>query len=130
MCSLHLTHPSGAVGSRHCSARGAVWGLVPCSKSTALPRVRLLESSCDCSWQAVTLFVRLAKRGRDWSVVIELRCKPGFLTVLVTAAIFNFTGIVTEATSLFIKGEMGSEMLDRNVPLKGVRTRSYISYIT
>ncbi len=28
MCSLHLTHPSGAVGSRHCSARGAV----PCSR--------------------------------------------------------------------------------------------------
>ncbi len=27
MCSLHLTHPSGAVGSRHCRARGAVgWG--------------------------------------------------------------------------------------------------------
>ncbi len=26
MCSLHLTHPSGAVGSRHCSARGAVLG--------------------------------------------------------------------------------------------------------
>ncbi len=24
MCSLHLTHPSGAVGSRHCGARGAV----------------------------------------------------------------------------------------------------------
>ncbi len=32
MCSLHLTHPSGAVGSRHCSARGAVGGLVPCSR--------------------------------------------------------------------------------------------------
>ncbi len=27
MCSLHLTHPSGAVGSRHCGARGAVGGL-------------------------------------------------------------------------------------------------------
>ncbi len=30
MCSLHLTHPSahtlGAVGSRHCGARGACWG--------------------------------------------------------------------------------------------------------
>ncbi len=26
MCSLHLTHPSGAVGSRHCSARGSVLG--------------------------------------------------------------------------------------------------------
>ncbi len=29
MCSLHLTHPSahtpGALGSRHCGARGAVW---------------------------------------------------------------------------------------------------------
>ncbi len=24
MCSLHLTHPSGAVGSQHCGARGAV----------------------------------------------------------------------------------------------------------
>ncbi len=32
MCSLHLTHPSGAVGSRHCSARGAVAGSVPCSR--------------------------------------------------------------------------------------------------
>ncbi len=32
MCSLHLTHPSGAVGSRHCGARGAVWGSVPCSR--------------------------------------------------------------------------------------------------
>ncbi len=32
MCSLHLTHPSGAVGSRLCSARGAVGGLVPCSR--------------------------------------------------------------------------------------------------
>ncbi len=36
MCSLHSTHPSahrpGAVGSRHCSARGAVGGLVPCSR--------------------------------------------------------------------------------------------------
>ncbi len=32
MCSLHLTHPSGAVDSRHCSARGAVWGSVPCSR--------------------------------------------------------------------------------------------------
>ncbi len=36
MCSLNLTHPSahtlGAVGSQHCSARGAVGGLVPCSR--------------------------------------------------------------------------------------------------
>ncbi len=32
MCSLHLTHPSGAVGSRHCSARGAVGGSVPCPR--------------------------------------------------------------------------------------------------
>ncbi len=36
MCSLHLTHPSahtlGAVGSRHCGARGAVGGSVPCSR--------------------------------------------------------------------------------------------------
>ncbi len=35
MCPLHLTHPSahtpGAVGSRHCGARGAVGGSVPCS---------------------------------------------------------------------------------------------------
>ncbi len=23
MCSLHLTHPSGAVGSRHCLAQGS-----------------------------------------------------------------------------------------------------------
>ncbi len=29
MCSLHLTHPSGAVGSRHCGARGSS---VPCSR--------------------------------------------------------------------------------------------------
>ncbi len=36
MCSLHLIHPSaytpGAVGSRHCGARGAVGGSVPCSR--------------------------------------------------------------------------------------------------
>ncbi len=32
MCSLHLTHPSGAVGSRHCGARGAVGGSVLCSR--------------------------------------------------------------------------------------------------
>ncbi len=36
MCSLHLTHPSahtpGAVGSRHCGARGAVVGSGPCSR--------------------------------------------------------------------------------------------------
>ncbi len=32
MCSLHLTHPSGAVGSRHSSTRGAVGGSVPCSR--------------------------------------------------------------------------------------------------
>ncbi len=32
MCSLHLTHPSGAVGSRHCGAREAVGGSVPCSR--------------------------------------------------------------------------------------------------
>ncbi len=36
MCSLHLTHPSahtpGAVGSRHCGARGAVGASVPCSR--------------------------------------------------------------------------------------------------
>ncbi len=36
MCSLHLTHPSahtlGALGSRHCGARGAVGGSVPCSR--------------------------------------------------------------------------------------------------
>ncbi len=36
MCFLHLTHPSahtpGAVGSRHCGARGAVGGSVPCSR--------------------------------------------------------------------------------------------------
>ncbi len=32
MCSLHLTLPSGAVGSRHCGARGAVGGSVPCSR--------------------------------------------------------------------------------------------------
>ncbi len=31
MCSLHLTHPSGAVGSL-CGARGAVGGSVPCSR--------------------------------------------------------------------------------------------------
>ncbi len=35
MCLLHLTHPSahtpGAVGSRHCGARGAVGGSLPCS---------------------------------------------------------------------------------------------------
>ncbi len=30
MCSLHLTHRSGAVGSRHCGAWGAVGGSVPC----------------------------------------------------------------------------------------------------
>ncbi len=36
MYSLHLTHPSahtpGAVGSRHCGARGAVGGSTPCSR--------------------------------------------------------------------------------------------------
>ncbi len=32
MCSLHLTHPSGAAGSRHCGAWGAVGGSVPCSR--------------------------------------------------------------------------------------------------
>ncbi len=32
MCSLHLTHTLGAVGSRHCSTRGAVGGSVPCSR--------------------------------------------------------------------------------------------------
>ncbi len=36
MCSLHLTHPRahtpGAVGSRHCGARGAVGGSVPCPR--------------------------------------------------------------------------------------------------
>ncbi len=32
MCSLHLTHPSGAVGSQYCSAQGAVGGSVPCSR--------------------------------------------------------------------------------------------------
>ncbi len=36
MCSLHLTHPSahtpGAVVSRHCGARGAVGGSVPCPR--------------------------------------------------------------------------------------------------
>ncbi len=36
MCALHLTHPSahtpGVVGSRHCGARGAVGGSVPCSR--------------------------------------------------------------------------------------------------
>ncbi len=32
MCSLHLTHPSGAVGSRQFGARGAVGGSVPCSR--------------------------------------------------------------------------------------------------
>ncbi len=32
MCSLHLTHPSGAVGSRHCGTRRAVGGSVPCSR--------------------------------------------------------------------------------------------------
>ncbi len=36
ICSLHLTHPSahtpGSVGSRHCGARGAVGGSVPCTR--------------------------------------------------------------------------------------------------
>ncbi len=36
MCSLHLTHLSahtpGAVGSRHCGARGAIGGSVTCSR--------------------------------------------------------------------------------------------------
>ncbi len=42
ICALHLTHPSahthssehtpGAVGSQSCGARGAVGGLVPCSR--------------------------------------------------------------------------------------------------
>ncbi len=39
MCSLHLTHPSGTVGSRHCSARGAVWGL---AQGSHLSRGRFL----------------------------------------------------------------------------------------
>ncbi len=42
MCSLHLTHPSGAVGSRHCSARGAVGGSVPCSRAS--PQSRTLTA--------------------------------------------------------------------------------------
>ncbi len=37
MCFLHLTHPSGAVGSRLCSVRGAVGGLVPCSRVSPQP---------------------------------------------------------------------------------------------
>ncbi len=32
MCSLHLTHPSGAVGSRQCGSRRAVGSSVPCSR--------------------------------------------------------------------------------------------------
>ncbi len=36
MCALHLTHPSAytpeALGSQFCGARGAVGGLVPCSR--------------------------------------------------------------------------------------------------
>ncbi len=35
MCFLHLTHPSGAVGSRLCGARGAVGGSVPCLRVSA-----------------------------------------------------------------------------------------------
>ncbi len=42
ICALHLTHPSvhtpGAVGSRHCGARGAVGGSVPYS--------RVVDNSC------------------------------------------------------------------------------------
>ncbi len=40
MCSLHLTHPSahtlGAVGSRLCSARGAVVDFLPGFEPTTL----------------------------------------------------------------------------------------------
>ncbi len=40
MCFLHLTHPSGAVGSRLCGARGAVGGSVPWSRVS--PQLRTL----------------------------------------------------------------------------------------
>ncbi len=84
MCSLHLTHPSGAVGSRLCGARGAVGGSVPCSrvspKSWTLParaRIRThnlglpqvssptlypLGHDCPCS-----LHLTHPKRIRTWS---------------------------------------------------------------
>ncbi len=44
MCSLHLTHPSGAVGSRHCGARGAVQQGVQClAQGSHLSRGHFLQ---------------------------------------------------------------------------------------
>ncbi len=50
MCFLHLTHPSvqhtcWAVGSRRCSARGAVGGSMPCSFFRPVNSSTLTESS-------------------------------------------------------------------------------------
>ncbi len=42
MCSLHLTHPSGAVGSQHCSARGAVGGCLALLKGLT----SVVDTSC------------------------------------------------------------------------------------
>lgn len=73
-----------------------------------------LKGLCDC---------REGERGHG-ALVIKLRCKPGFLKVLVTAAVCSFSGIVTEATCLFIKWEMDLKTSDSKVPLRRVGTTS------
>ncbi len=68
MCSLYLTHPSahtpGAVGSRHCGARGAVGGSVPCSRShlsrgQILPEPRFEPTTSDYKSNALSIRPRL-----------------------------------------------------------------------
>ncbi len=47
MCSLHLTHPSGAVDSLHCSAREAVGGVGALLKGLT----SVVDTSCQ-SWDS------------------------------------------------------------------------------
>ncbi len=76
MCSLHLTHPSAhtlAVGSRHCGARGAVGGSLPCSRVSlqlwTMPELRFEPTTSDYQSNALSTRPRLP---------LNLSCSPNF----------------------------------------------------
>ncbi len=98
MCSLHLTHPSAhtlAVGSRHCGARGAVGGLLPCSRVSlqlwTMPELRFEPTTSDYQSNALSTRPRLplnftpsettwwrSKNRLCMTITWNLSCSPNF----------------------------------------------------
>ncbi len=79
MCSLHLTHPSGAVGSWHCGARGAVGGSVPCSRVS--PQSCTSCQSRDSNpqpWVSSPTLYPLGHDCPDWRITASQSCQKNF----------------------------------------------------